>query len=145
MTMLPAGCGNGGGGGDDANGLPGNQSDAARFYFDCDLQGLTGQMVMEIEIISSTGITWGPGPNPEITGVIGTGEYIVYTDGELNSPTASYTFTGENQFADFTEVNTFERFRVQWVETSEGLIMIVNPFGDMPTQHSCVVTASERL
>jgi hypothetical protein len=143
MAMLPAGCGGGGGG--DNNPQSGSQSDVARFYFDCDLQGLTGKMVMDIEVISSSGITWGPGPDPEITGVIGTGDYIIYTEGTLNSPTSAYVFTGENEFADFTEVNTYERFRVQWVEASNGLIVIVNPFGEMSTQHACILTDSERL
>jgi hypothetical protein len=145
MVLLFMGCGGGGGGEGEHTPSPGTQSDLARFYFDCDLQGLTGQMVMDIEVISSTGITWGPGPDPKITGVIGTDEYTIYTEGELNSPTSSYTFLGENQFADFTEVNTFERFRVQWVEESNGITMIVNPFGPMPAQHSCILTDSERL
>jgi hypothetical protein len=143
MAVFPLGCG-GGGGGDDSP-QSGSQSNMARFYFDCDLQGLTGQMVMDIEVISSTGITWGSGPDPEITGVLGTGDYTIYTDGELNSPTSSYYFTGTNQYADFTEENTFERFRVQWVEESNGITMIVNPFGPQPTQHFCLMTDSERL
>lgn len=146
ITVLVVACG-GGGGSDDGDNDPqaGTQSDMARFYFDCDLQGLNGQLVMDIEVISSSGITWGSGPDPDITGVIGTGGYTIYTDGELNSPTSSYVFTGENQYADFTELNTFERFRVQWVEESNGITMIVNPFGPQPTQHFCVVTDSERL
>ena len=143
VTILLLGCGGGGGGDDDAQNA--GQSNMARFYLDCNLQGLTGQLVMDIEVISSSGITWGPGPNPEITGVIGTGDYIVYTEGELTSPTSAYIFTGENQYADFTEESTFERFRVEWVETSEGLIMIVNPFGPQPTQHVCILTDSELL
>lgn len=142
LTVLPVGCG---GGGSDNTPQSDTQSDMARFYFDCDLQGLTGQLVMDIEVISSSGITWGPGPDPEITGVIGTGDYTIYTDGELNSPTSHYVFTGENQFADFTDMNTYERFRVQWVEETDGITMIVNPFGPQPTQYFCAATDSERL
>lgn len=144
ISIIVVSCGSGGGGGgSDSQGE--NTTNTARFYLDCDLQGLTGKMVVDIEIISSSGITWGPGPNPQISGVIATGEYTIYTEGELNSPTANYTFAGENQFADFTEVNTFERFRVQWVEETNGLTMIVNPFGPGPTQYYCELTNSERL
>jgi hypothetical protein len=144
MVILPIGCG-GGGSGSDNSPQSGTQSDMARFYFDCDLQGLTGQLEMDIEVISSTGITWGPGPDPQITGVIGTGEYLIYTEGELNSPTGSYGFSGENQYADFWGVGTSERFLVEWVEESNGITMIVNPFGPQPTQYFCVMTDSERL
>ncbi|MBL4867319.1 MAG: hypothetical protein JKY67_13215 [Pseudomonadales bacterium] len=120
----------------------GNQS---RFFLDCDLQGLIGKMVMDVEIISSSGITWGSGPNPSITGVIGTGEYTLYVTGSLQSSNAYYVFNGENQFADFTELNTNERFRVQWVQKTNGLDMIVNPFGQGPTQHFCEQTGSQRI
>jgi hypothetical protein len=144
IPTIVVSCGSGGGG-DGSTSQGGNTTNAARFYFDCDLQGLIGKMVMDIEIIGSSGITWGPGPDPQISGVIATGEYTIYTEGELNSPTANYAFTGENQYADFTEVNTFERFRVQWVEETNGLTMIVNPFGPGPTQHYCELTNSERL
>jgi hypothetical protein len=146
MIVFPVGCGGGGGNGNgNDNAQTGTQSDMARFYFDCDLQGLTGQLVMDVEVISASGITWGPGPDPDITGVIGTGDYTIYTEGGLDSPTSSYIFTGENQFADFTEVNTSERFRVQWVDAPGGITMIVNPFGPLPTQHFCVQTDSERI
>jgi hypothetical protein len=102
-------------------------------------------MVMDIEAIGSSGVTYGAGPNPDITGVIGTGEYTLYVSGTLQSPNAYYTFSGENQFADFTEVNTYERFRVQWVTEQDGLIIIVNPLGDAPERHYCEVTGSERF
>jgi hypothetical protein len=144
LSVLPLGCGGGGGNGDN-NSQSSPQSNMARFYFDCDLQGLTGQLVMDIEVISSSGVTWGSGPDPDISGVIGTGDYTIYTEGELNSPTSAYVFTGQNQYADFTEENTYERFRVQWVEESDGITMIVNPFGPQPTQHFCLLTDSERL
>jgi hypothetical protein len=152
LGNLLIGCGdgldvdNGGdGGGGDAQGNPPEGSNRARFYLDCDLNGQIGNMIMDIEAIGSSGVTWGAGPNPDITGVIGTGEYTLYVSGTLQSPNAYYIFSGENQFADFTEVNTYERFRVQWVAEQDGLIVIVNPFGDAPERHYCEVTNSERL
>ena len=148
LAMVSVGCG-GGGGGDDGSpavdDTTATGSNQARFYFDCDLQGLTGEMVMDMEVVADTGITWGSGSNPDITGVIGTGDYIIYTQGEIRSPTSYYVFTGENNYADFTDMNTYERFRVEWVEDTDGLIMIVNPFGQAPTQHTCVLTDSELI
>ena len=117
----------------------------ARFIFNCDLQGQVGVLTMDVEAISTTGVTWGPGPNPDITGVIGLGGVTYHTAGELRSSVAHYVFTGRDQFADFTESATFERFRVQWVPDGDDMIMIVNPFGPGPTQHVCTLTSSEFL
>ena len=60
----------------------------------------------------------------------------LYVAGTVTSPTASYTFKGENQFADFWGMG--ESYRVQWVVDAQrnGLWMIVNPFGGA-TQHFC--------
>ncbi|MBK8976114.1 MAG: hypothetical protein IPM29_09315 [Planctomycetes bacterium] len=136
------GKGGSGAGGGAGAGNP-NGTNRARFTFAVDLQGVTGQLVMDLEAIGNSGITWGPGVNPQITGVIGTGTYTIYTAGELTSPTAHYVFTGENQFADFTDLTTSERFRVQWIETQRGLIMVVNPFGPGPVSYECVLTGSQ--
>jgi hypothetical protein len=142
LGLLLASC-SGGGSDGGGTGSVSNGSNRARFFFDVDLQGVLGELVMEIEVVGNSGLTWGPGANPEITGVISTGSYTLYTAGELRSPTAYYVFTGENQFADFTEPATSQRFRVQWSETQNGLIMTVNPFGPGPVQYPCVLTRSE--
>ena len=120
-------------------------SNRARFTFDCDVEGLNAVLDIEIEAVASSGIVWGGGPNPQITAVIGTGDVIYFTAGTLQSPTASYIFTGENQFADFTDVGTAERFRVQWVVNSGGLTMIVNPFGPGPVSYICMETSADYL
>ena len=137
----------GGGGGGSSNGdtnSPGNsnQSSKARFVFDCNIEGLNGVLTMEVEAVGSAGIVWGSGPNPNITGVIGTGDVIYFTAGELVTPTARYIFTGDNDFADFTGMTTMERFRVRWLASNQGLTIEVNPFG-APTYYSCVQTGSE--
>jgi hypothetical protein len=137
-----------GGGGDSAasNSPPSNAgSTRARFSFDCDLQGLVGQLTMEVEVIAASGAVWGSGPNPSITGVIATGSYTVYTAGELQSSTAHYTFRGENNYADFTRTGASERFTVEWVQRPGGLLIVVNPFGPGPTQHVCNQTGSQFL
>ncbi len=120
-------------------------SNRARFTFDCDIAGLNAVLDIEIEAIASSGIVWGGGPNPQINAVIGTGDVTYFTAGTLQSPTASYIFTGENQFADFTDLDTADRFRVQWVINPGGLTMIVNPFGPGPVSYICVQTSADYL
>lgn len=105
--------------------------------FICDLNGMPAEMAMQVEAIGSTGIV--SGPTGDITGVIGTGGQTLYISGEVRSQTGRYVFTGENQYADFTDVVTHDRFRVQWVEQPGGLMIIVNPFADPARQgrHFC--------
>ena len=128
------------------NDPPGSNSDTtsnrARFVFDCDLLGVNGVLTVTVEVIGTSGIVFGPGPNPSITGVIATGEVSYLTAGDLRSPVAYYTFTGRDQFADFVEPATNVSFLVQWVINGQQLNMIINPFGPGPTQHVCVQTSA---
>ena len=106
--------------------------------FQCDLNGMIGQMTMKATLVGNAGVTWGPGATPEITGVIGTGDYTIYYEGEIRSPTSVYVFRGENAYADFVEMGTYERFRARMDLTPNGqLIMTINPFGPGPAQHVC--------
>jgi hypothetical protein len=132
------------GGGDDAGG-PGGGSNAAEFVLDCDIGGVNAVMTMQVEAVSSSGAVWGPGPTPQITGVIGNGSFIYYTAGTLASSAAQYSFRGENQYADFTMLNGNDRFTVEWIVTAPGLTIRVNPFGPGPTQYDCVLRSSRRL
>lgn len=160
MSLSIAACGgSGGNNGDEGSGgqlNPGGNtnspgtgngatSNRARFTFDCDLQGVNGELTLDIEAVQGSGITWGSGTNPDITGVISDGSVNYFTDGEVRSNIAYYTFTGENQFADFVDMNNGDRFRVQWVEESNGLTIVVNPFGPQPGRHFCTPTGSEFL
>ncbi|MCA8949410.1 MAG: hypothetical protein KDE27_07895 [Planctomycetes bacterium] len=142
LTTAAACSGSSGGGG---GGPAQTGTNRARFTFDVDLQGVPAELVMEVEVVGNSGVTWSAGSNPEITGVIGTGSYTIYTAGELTSPIAYYVFTGENAFADFTEPATSQRFRVQWIETQQGMTMIVNPFGPGPVQYDCVLKSAVAL
>ena len=112
---------------------------------DCNIGGLNAVMTMQVEAVSSSGAVWGPGPTPQITGVIGSGSVIYYTAGTLASATAQYSFQGQNQYADFTMLNGNDRFRVEWIVTATGLIIRVNPFGPGPTQYDCALRSSRRL
>jgi hypothetical protein len=117
-------------------------SNRAQFTFDCDLNGLNGVLTMVVEVVNTTGVVFGGGANPEITGVIGTGSVSYLTAGDLRSSTAYYTFTGRDGFADFVEPATSAAFLVQWVINGQQLNMIINPFGPGPTQHACVQTSA---
>lgn len=143
-AVLPA-CNNGGSSGSSGGGGGNAASNRARFSFDCDLNGLVGALTMEIEAINAAGVVFGSGPTPDITGVIGTGGVLYVTSGELVSPTARYVFTGDNQFADFTDLATNARFRVQFVSSPQGVDLIINPFGPGPTQHACTETGAVYL
>ncbi len=102
-------------------------------------------MTMQVEAVASSGAVWGPGPTPQITGVIGNGSFIYYTAGTVASSTAQYSFRGENQYADFTMLNGNDRFTVEWIVTAPGLTIRVNPFGPGPTQYDCALRSSRRL
>lgn len=147
ISLIIAACG-GGGSGDNGNNNNGSieTSNKARITQDCDLGGLTGEMIIDIEVISDTGITWGAGPTPDITGVIGTGNVTYFTEGSVNSPTASYIFSGRDNFADFTQTSpSIERFLVQWVGDGNNLDFIVNPFGQGPAYTNCTLTGYELI
>lgn len=137
-------CG-GGSDSDDSDNGGDRTSNQANFRFNCDLNGLNGVLSMDVEAVGSSGVIWGGGPNPEITAVIGTGGVTYFTAGTMNSSSASYVFTGTNEFADFTDLSNSATFRVQWVSSANGLDMIVNPFGPGPTSHSCVLTDASYL
>lgn len=117
----------------------------AEFTFNCDLNGQNGRMLMQVEVVANTGITWGSGSNPDITGVISTGDYTLFTTGSVTSDAAYYTFTGENNFADFVDQTFNQRFLVEWREINNGLLMVVNPFGPGPTSHTCILVSSRYL
>ena len=139
------GCGGGGDGGGGGGGAGGGGSNTAEFVFDCNIGGLNAVMTMQVEAVASSGAVWGPGPAPQITGVIGNGSFIYYTAGSVASSTAQYSFRGENQYADFTMLNGNDRFTVEWIVTAPGLTIRVNPFGPGPTQYDCVLRSSRRL
>jgi hypothetical protein len=105
-------------------------------YFNCQAGSISARMVMHVERIASHGITYGPGVNPDITGVIPDGGKTIYTQGTVTSTQGNFTFSGENQFAEFYNTTYGGRHLVEWVlDTSRnGLWAIVNPMGDVSEQ-----------
>ncbi len=104
----------------------------------CDLNGMQAQMLLNLEYVATSGVVGDPGSIPGI-GVIGTGQYRVYTSGEVRSPSGYYVFTGEGQYAEFTDMVSYDRFKVQFVDQRGGLLLIINPFVERSRQghHFC--------
>ncbi len=85
-----------------------------RMFFDCDLGGVRGDMVMDVDVIQDTGVTWGPGAQPDIGAVIGTGSSTTYVSGEIKTQSGGrFVFTGSAGYADFTNLGNHSRFRVK--------------------------------
>jgi len=122
----------------------GQSTGQARFTFNCNLNGSNAKLLIDVEAINTTGQVFGSGPNPDLS-VIGTGSFIYFTSGTLTSATAYYLFSGENNFADFTDQNSLAQFRVEWVLTNDGLTLIANPFSQQPTQYACRLESSMYL
>lgn len=101
----------------------------------CDLGGAPAQLTAQVETIGDAGIV--QNSQGDITGVIGTGDVNYHYQGELTSATARYVFTGENQFADFTDLGTNERFHVQMISQGQALTMIINPETPQPVTYQC--------
>jgi hypothetical protein len=100
--------------------------------FTCDLGGAPARLAMEVEVVQ------GGGGVVERTGhVIPTGEVSYFYQGTLTSATGRYTFHGENEFADFVDQLTNDRFPVRLIGQGEQLLMIINPYGPGPAQHLC--------
>lgn len=100
----------------------------ATLRYTCDLHGGAAEMQMVVEYVAAFDPLFNYQGN--ITGLFPAG-VTIYTAGTVQSPTAAYSFRGENDFADFTDHITGARFRVQWMLDGprNGVWMRVNPFG----------------
>jgi hypothetical protein len=103
--------------------------------YTCEIEGETGRLMAQYEVIGGSGIT--TAPNGDISGVISTGQETIYYQGQLTTPRARYSFVGENAYADFTDLGSNARFRVELITNGDALALIVNPFGDQPLRYFC--------
>ena len=103
--------------------------------YTCQIDGQSGQLTADYEIIGSSGVT--TALNGDISGVVATGNSSIYYHGQLSTPGARYSFTGENAYADFTDLITYARFRVQLITEGDHLALIVNPLGNQPLRYLC--------
>ncbi len=101
----------------------------------CNIEGAAAQLTAQVEAVNSAGVFIDPGGM--FAGSIPLDQVIYYYQGSLVSQTGQYSFVGENEFADFTDLYTNQRFRVQMIVQGRDLLMIVNPFGPQPVQYFC--------
>lgn len=134
LAALGVGCGG-------SSGSDGSGSNKARFTFDCNIGGFPGALTLDVEAVGQSGITWGPGPNPSITGVIGTGEYTFYTTGTLNLPDRTYSISGENSFAELWSEIPGDRLTVEWQPSDSTMIIVWDWFG-AAALYPCDLTGS---
>lgn len=105
----------------------------------CDLGGVDAAFVAEVEIIRVVDGTWVRGVPVDRFLSLDLGAHTLVYGGEVRSPVARYIFTGRDAYADFTDMTTYARFRVQFVWQGRDLLMIVNPFREPAWQgrHLC--------
>ena len=105
----------------------------------CNIEGAQAQLTAQVQAVNTAGIYLDS--SGLFGGSIPTGEVMYYYQGSLVSVTGGrYSFQGENAFADFVDLNTNDRFRVQFVVQGPQLLMIVNPQGPGPVQYLCQMT-----
>ena len=118
---------------------PAHAQRTAVLSFTCDLGGAPAQLTMQVEVVI------GGGGFLDRPGVVIPGEEVNYFyQGTLISATGRYSFHGENDFADFVDHLTNDRFRVQFIARGQQLLMIINPQGPGPAQHLCQLSAGSR-
>lgn len=102
----------------------------------CDIDGQIGRMSAEVNIVEKTGPVTKGGAG-SVWDVIADGTASLMYGGQLTTPSAQYTFTGYDAFADFTDLVNSARFRVKFDTAGTALMMTVNPFGPGPVQYRC--------
>ena len=90
--------------------------------YTCNIEGAPAQLTAQVQAVNSTG-------NP--------GDVNYFYQGSLVSQSSRYTFTGTNQYADFVDLLSNERFRAQFILQGPQLLIIVNPQGPGPVQYLC--------
>ncbi|MGF1509790.1 MAG: hypothetical protein ACFB9M_09860 [Myxococcota bacterium] len=129
------------------NGIAGEPSNRVRFAYDCNFGGTVVPLVMDIEAIGDSGIAYGPGVNPDIIGVVSTGDFIYYTSGSFEFPDRTYWFEGESIFAELWSNIPGDRLTVEWRQWEGGLIVVWDWFERFgpATQYPCQVVAARYL
>lgn len=114
----------------------------AVYTWTCNIEGAPAQLTAQVEAINSAGVF--VDSSGMFAGAIGTGEVNYYYQGRLVSATAQYVFTGQNQFADFTDLGTQARFRVQFIAQGPMLLLIANPEGPQPARYGCQMSGQPK-
>ncbi|MEM7124330.1 MAG: hypothetical protein AAF563_23840 [Pseudomonadota bacterium] len=101
----------------------------------CNIEGAPAELTAQVEAVNSAGVYMDP--NGLFAGSVSLDQVIYYYQGSLVSQTGQYSFVGENEYADFTDLYTNQRFRVRMIVQGRELLMVVNPFGPQPAQYLC--------
>jgi hypothetical protein len=101
--------------------------------YQCNLNGVPGQLTAQVEAINSAGVWMDSGGR--FAGSVATGDVNYYYQGTLVSQTGRYSFTGTNGFADFVDLSSNTRFRVQMVPQGNILALIIE--GPAREQYVC--------
>ena len=122
--------------------LPANAQRTSTVTYVCNIEGAQAQLTAQVQAVSPAGVFQDSAGM--FGGSISTGEVNYYYQGTLISQTGGrYSFSGENQFADFLDLNTNDRFRVQLIVQGQILQLIINPQGPGPVQYFCQLTGQQ--
>ena len=109
----------------------------------CQIMGTPAQLNLTFEALSGAGITYGPGVNPDITGVIPDGSVTIYWNGVLAGQGWQIPISGENAFLRFYDRNVYNRETVLEVKrTGPKTFTLTDVFGNYPGDHPCEITKS---
>jgi len=108
--------------------------------YTCDIDGAPGELVAEYETLQGASQPYEAAG--DVSAVIQTATAPVFYSGKLSSPTATYVFTGENRFAEFTDLATHARFIVQITARDGELVLTANPDTPEAAQYLCQTNGS---
>ncbi len=109
----------------------------------CNIMGQQVQLDLTFEAIGGAGVAYGPGVNPDITGVIGDGSTTIYWNGAFRSAQGNLPVSGENRFLRFYDANVLNRETVlQVTVTGNKSFYLTDAFGNYPGDHPCQIVQS---
>jgi len=115
--------------------LPAQAQRVAVVNYVCNFQGAPAQLTAQVQAVTGAGVF--VDPSGAFAGSIATGDVNYFYQGSVTSATGRYSFTGTNQFADFVDLATNDRFRVQMIPQGQQLLLIINPQGPGPVRYLC--------
>lgn len=109
--------------------------------YTCDIDGAPGELIAEYETLQGASEPY-EAVASDVSAVIETATAPVFYSGKLTSPDAVYVFTGQNQFAEFTDLATHARFIVQMTARDGELVLTANPDTPEAAQYLCRTNGS---
>lgn len=107
----------------------------------CQIMGAPVTLQLQYERIGGAGVTYGPGANPGITGVIGDGSSTLYWNGAFISGNGQQlAVSGENNFLKFYDQNVYNRETVLEVTTTgPNSFYLTDVYNNYPGNHPCQI------